>query len=76
MLPLETKNIHRFAASLVLFDAYGYKPKEEGDPLVKIVNDVMDGFVEVTALNTYMVDIFPIREFFTQREGSSIPILD
>ena len=54
-------NVHSFAAAIVLSMAYGYKADGKDDELVKLVDEAIDQFSEVTAANAFLVDVFPIR---------------
>ncbi|KAJ7626299.1 cytochrome P450 [Mycena polygramma] len=57
---------YRFAGAIVLNIAYGYQAKDRDDPLVKLVDEAMDQFSEVTATNAFAVDIFPLLKFVPQ----------
>jgi hypothetical protein len=46
----------------VLRLAYGYNVKDNEDPMIKMVNEAMDQFSEMTTMGAYMVDIIPSRE--------------
>jgi len=52
--------------SVILMIAYGYKVKEEGDPLVTIAEQVMRYLSIVVAPNRYWVDAIPARELYTR----------
>ena len=58
-------NVHSFAASITLSMAYGYKTKGQDDELVKVVDQAMTQFSEVGAPNAFLVDVLPIRRFFS-----------
>ncbi|KAJ6561091.1 cytochrome P450 [Mycena vulgaris] len=51
---------YRFAGAIVLKIAYGY---QADGPLVKLVDEAMDQFSEMTAPNAFAVDAFPFRRF-------------
>lgn len=53
----------RFAGAIVLKIAYGYQAEDKEDPLVKLVDDAMDQFSELTGTNAFAVDTFPFRKF-------------
>lgn len=57
---------YRFAGAIVLQIAYGYRAEDENDPLVKLVDEAMEQFSEVTAPNAFAVDIFPFLRFVPQ----------
>ena len=44
--------------------AYGYKVKEEDDPLVSMAEQVMHYLSTAVAPNRYWVDAIPARELF------------
>ncbi|KAJ7598703.1 hypothetical protein C8J56DRAFT_1092391 [Mycena floridula] len=52
-----------WAGSIVLMVAYGYSTINRDNELVKLVNEAMDQSVEMTAINAFTVDIFPISRF-------------
>ncbi|KAL1744246.1 cytochrome P450 [Schizophyllum fasciatum] len=51
--------IRTTALSVVLALVYGYKIQEKDDPFVKIADEVMAEFGDVTRPGAYMVDVFP-----------------
>jgi len=51
--------------SVILMIAYGYKVKEEDDPLVTLAEQVMHYISTAVAPNRYWVDAIPIRELYT-----------
>ncbi|TFY75063.1 hypothetical protein EWM64_g8950 [Hericium alpestre] len=55
-----TDNIRKTAGSIILMMAYGYKTKEDNDPLVHLVDVATNQFSEITEPGRYLVDIFPI----------------
>ncbi|KAJ7157103.1 cytochrome P450 [Mycena filopes] len=57
------EHTRRFAGALVLAITYGYKAKDEDDPLVKLVDVGMANFSEVSAPNAFAMDVFPILRF-------------
>ncbi|KAJ7708771.1 cytochrome P450 [Mycena rosella] len=57
---------YRFAGAIVLKIAYGYQADDHNDPLVKLVDEAMDQFSEMTAPNAFAVDVFPFLRFVPQ----------
>ncbi|KAF7369020.1 Cytochrome P450 [Mycena venus] len=57
---------YRFAGAIVLKIAYGYQAEDKDDPLVKLVDDAMNQFSELTATNAFAVDTFPFLRFVPQ----------
>ncbi|KAK7041957.1 hypothetical protein VNI00_008939 [Paramarasmius palmivorus] len=56
----------RFAASIVLKIAYGYKAGGNDDDLVTLVYRAMDQFSETPAPGAYAVDIFPFLRYLPE----------
>ncbi|KAJ7160982.1 cytochrome P450 [Mycena filopes] len=54
---------HKFAGSVVLLLAYGYNPAGSDDRLMKLINEVMCQWSEMTTSNAFAVDVFPILRF-------------
>jgi hypothetical protein len=42
--------------------SHGYEVKEGRDPMVSLIEKVMDEFAQVTAPGAYLVDFLPFRE--------------
>ncbi|KAK7059719.1 cytochrome P450 [Favolaschia claudopus] len=57
---------YRFAGAIVLKIAYGYEARDHDDPLVKLVDDAMDQFSELTGTNAFAVDTFPLLRYVPQ----------
>ncbi|KAF7356974.1 Cytochrome P450 monooxygenase 110 [Mycena venus] len=57
---------YKFAGAIVLDIAYGYKAQDHNDPLVKVVDEAMEQFSELTATNGFAVDRFPFLRFAPQ----------
>ncbi|RPD72903.1 cytochrome P450 [Lentinus tigrinus ALCF2SS1-7] len=58
------EHARRLAGGLVLQLAYGYRASDPGGKeLVKVVDDAMDGFSEMTKPNAFLVDVFPILRY-------------
>ncbi|KAJ7496794.1 cytochrome P450 [Mycena latifolia] len=57
---------YRYAGAIVLEIAYGYHADDRDDPLVKLVDEAMDQFSEMTAPNAFAVDAFPFLRFVPQ----------
>ncbi|KIK55877.1 hypothetical protein GYMLUDRAFT_174981 [Collybiopsis luxurians FD-317 M1] len=53
----------RYAGKIVLVMAYGYRPAQHNDPLIKLVDDAMDQFSEITVPGAFLVDIFPVLQY-------------
>ncbi|KAJ7157101.1 cytochrome P450 [Mycena filopes] len=60
------EHAQRFAGAIVLAITFGYKAKDEDDPLVKLGDDAMSQFSEATAPNAFAVDVFPILRFIPE----------
>ncbi|KAJ6623187.1 cytochrome P450 [Mycena sp. CBHHK59/15] len=56
----------RFAGAIVLKIAYGYKAQDQDDPLVRLVDDAMEQFSQMTVPNAYAVDTFPFLRYVPQ----------
>ncbi|GJJ06932.1 hypothetical protein Clacol_001128 [Clathrus columnatus] len=56
-------HFENYTGSVVLMLTYGYKPVEANDPLVRIVNDAVQGWSEMTINGAYAVDSFPMLRF-------------
>ncbi|KAK6532769.1 hypothetical protein TWF281_006946 [Arthrobotrys megalospora] len=58
-------NLHATSSSIVLDTLYGYKPNLNGfDPLVNLVDKMMEAFSEATAAGVWIVDNIPwLRHF-------------
>ncbi|KAJ7446928.1 cytochrome P450 [Mycena galericulata] len=54
---------HKFAATVVLLLAYGYKPTESDDRLITLINDALAQWSEMTASNAFAVDVLPILRY-------------
>ncbi|KAI0696993.1 cytochrome P450 [Cerioporus squamosus] len=58
------EHARRLAGGLVLQLAYGNRASDPGGKeLVKVVDDAMDGFSEMTKPNAFLVDVFPILRY-------------
>ncbi|KAJ7496786.1 cytochrome P450 [Mycena latifolia] len=57
---------YKYAGAIVLKIAYGYQADDRDDPLVKLVDEAMEQFSEVTAANAFAVDLFPLLRFVPQ----------
>ncbi|KAI0049998.1 cytochrome P450 [Auriscalpium vulgare] len=53
------ENIRKTAGAIILQITYGYKPKEENDDFVDLVDVAIHQFSEITEPNAYLVDLFP-----------------
>ncbi|KAI0045442.1 cytochrome P450 [Auriscalpium vulgare] len=53
------ENIRDTAGSVILQVTYGYKPKEDQDDLVDLVELALRQFTEVTEPNAFLVDLIP-----------------
>ncbi|EKM56473.1 uncharacterized protein PHACADRAFT_253615, partial [Phanerochaete carnosa HHB-10118-sp] len=53
-------NIRRTAGAIILKLSYGYEIREDQDPLVDLVNRVMEQFTEATTPGAFLVDVFPL----------------
>lgn len=62
---LKGHRIISMVTSVILMIAYGYKVKEEDDPLVTLAEQVMHYISTAVAPNRYWVDAIPIRELYT-----------
>lgn len=61
------RHSRKFAGSIVLTLAYGYKAADdEDDRMVKLVDEAMDQFSETTASNAFLVDVFPILRYIPE----------
>lgn len=58
----------RFAASIMLRIGYGHRVDTIDDSLLAVINEA----IAASAINTTMIDIFPIREFFLRLQDSDI----
>ncbi|KAJ7250652.1 cytochrome P450 [Mycena rebaudengoi] len=54
---------HKFSGTVVLRLAYGYKPAGREDRLMKLINEAMIQWSEMTASGAFAVDVFPILRF-------------
>ncbi|KAJ7757489.1 cytochrome P450 [Mycena metata] len=52
-----------FSATLVLAIAFGYKAKDEDDPLLKLADETMAQFTELLTPSAFAVDVFPLLRF-------------
>ncbi|KAJ7102950.1 cytochrome P450 [Mycena crocata] len=62
-----------FAGAIVLKITYGYQAEDKHDPLVKLVDDAMDQFSELTATNAFAVDTLPLRMIWDPRLVRFVP---
>ncbi|KAI0049074.1 cytochrome P450 [Auriscalpium vulgare] len=53
------ENIRDTAGAVILQMTYGYKPKEDKDDIVDLVEIALRQFAEVTEPNAFLVDLFP-----------------
>ncbi|KAJ7485390.1 cytochrome P450 [Mycena latifolia] len=56
-------HIHQASGAIVLRIAYGYPVQLEDDPIVALVNGVMDEFSVATAPGAFLVDLLPILKY-------------
>ena len=69
---MDKLNRYSFAGAIVLRIAYGYQAEDNDDPLVKLVDDAMEQFSEVTGTNAFAVDTFTFRGFFILQHGGRL----
>ncbi|TBU32655.1 cytochrome P450 [Dichomitus squalens] len=53
------KHIRKCAGAIILMMSYGYQIKDEGDPLVELVNRALEQFAICTAPGAFLANIFP-----------------
>lgn len=52
----------RMTGAIVLEISYGYRTREEEDPLIRMAEEATDQASEVAKPGAYFVDVFPIRK--------------
>lgn len=60
----------RSTGAVVVRMAYGYKIKEEDDPIVKLAEATTENFALSTAPGGFMVDVLPICEYALNQASS------
>ena len=48
--------------AIVLMISYGYQPREEGDPMIRMAEEATEQAAEVAQPGAFLVDVFPFRK--------------
>ncbi|GJE86536.1 cytochrome P450 [Phanerochaete sordida] len=54
-----SSNLRKTAAAIILTFSHGYRIREEGDPLFKVVHEAVEQFFKAATPGAFLVDVFP-----------------